>query len=155
MSVTCAGTDFDIFGERTWEDIRRAVWGKLLKRFPFVLRQDLEEAVGDAMFALVAKWVTYPSSVAAIAEDPLKAFNYAVLYGFHTGMKTLVRMHEERGLTPAIVDEDGFESGYTVSKAELDQMNARREPVSIPMPAGLEYLEGLAEEALTELLANV
>lgn len=53
----------NIFGERTWDDVRTVITGRVRRSFQRVSAHQLEDAVATALVDLIDYWIHLPSSI--------------------------------------------------------------------------------------------
>lgn len=84
----------EIFGSKTWEDLRRVLASYLWNRFYAISPDDVDDAVSEAMVDLLGYWIDLPSSV---TEDTRRNWAFALWRAKHIGANRIHRLLTERG----------------------------------------------------------
>lgn len=100
----------NIFGERTWLDVRREVLRVIARRWRGMQLHDVEDAVSDAMLDLVDYWVQLGSSV---TTDTDRNYAYAIRRGIWRANERLVKLMNERDGSVSLEHLGAIEAGDT------------------------------------------
>lgn len=95
--------------ELDWDSIRARVKKVTQRKFPWCLPEDREDAVSDALVAVLETWGDFPSSKEALAHSRAKAEAYAVRWATWHALAALGDRSRELDDVTHIVDfdEDG------------------------------------------------
>lgn len=127
----------NIFGDKTWDDVRQYITAKVVRKWPGMSREDVEDAVSDGVCDLVGYWVDLPSSV---SPDPDRNYRFAVRRGSWVAFGCLAA---RRDLLHSWAE--GFNETHPNSAEEKRQLiEEQNDPTDEP-----EYILCLAEDLAT------
>lgn len=114
-----------MFGDKTWEDIRRITCAKLSRTFGGATPHDVDDAAQEALVDLLQYWATLPSS---ISDDTNKNFAFALRRCWHTSSKYLWdALQQQNQETSAGVPDEGdptwMQGNYVHQPEPLDPLD--------------------------------
>lgn len=107
-----------MFGRKTWDDVRASITTSVRRKWPFVQKADVDDAVGDAVLRLVEYWLDLDSSREAILSEPMRAYGFAIWYGTRFAMNRLSDMAEHAAnlewLDAPVSRHEGADEDFTM-----------------------------------------
>lgn len=84
----------NLFGEKNWDDVRVTLMKRVSRRWTRMPKEDVEDAVSEALLDLVNYWVDLDSS---ISTDPVRNYHFALRRGYWVATSYLVKRYKRYG----------------------------------------------------------
>jgi len=108
-----------------WPTIRERVTRRVARKYPWASREAHEDAVADALLALVDKWDSFPSSRTVLAEgDASKVNAYATRYATWWALNKLGEQRNESLTVLHLVDGEDMDSDQPSHTIAVDVLSA-------------------------------
>ena len=106
---TCTKDD-PFAGVKTWDDVRNVVTAYTRKKWPGMSREDIEDAVSEAIVDIFSYWVDLPSSIDP--DNPSKNFAYACQRGKWKAHNHMDKTYKDYGQRKLDWDELRWPDGH-------------------------------------------